>query len=147
MLLEYYRHVLKTRMHEHFPDFERVQKTLFEADKNFTAVLQEWHPTLKLSDDDLKRMKSDFTEYLNRRSGSFKSKINTCNGTLGRWSKKRSQRPILEFDYTCYDSIYYKNWSTLPILDRLVWSNITVVAITNAYCPYSSNDGIIFIID
>lgn len=147
MLLEYYRHVLKTRMHCHFPEFERTQKSLLESEKDFIAVLQEWHPTMKLSNENLKQMKSEFTAYLQRRSGSFKSKIRTCTGTLGRWSKKRSQKPILEFDYTCYDSIYYKNWSTLAILDRLVWSNITVVVITNAFCPYNTKDGIIFIID
>lgn len=147
MLLEYYRHILKTRIHQHFPDFERTQKILVEAEKTFTAVLQEWHPNVKLSPEDLKTMKNDFTAYLSRRSGSMKSEIRTCKGTLGRWSKRRSQQPILEFDYTCYDAIYYKNWSTLPILDRLVWSNIIVVNITNAFCPNNSKDGLIFIID
>lgn len=145
--MEYYRHLLKTRVHCHFPDFENTKRIVVENEKNFIAVLQEQNPVVELRRKHLLQMETDFTEYIKRRSGSLKTHIKTCTGTIGRWSQKRSRKPIMECNYLCYDSVYYKNWTTTEELDRLVWSNVVVVKLINSFCPYSEKEGIIFIID
>ena len=147
MFMEYYRHLFKNCVHCHFPDFGPTNRIVVENEKNFIAVLQEQNPVVELTKSNLLQMEKDFLSYIKRRSGSMKTCISTCTGTIGRWSSKRSCKPIMECNYICYDSVYYKNWATTEKLDRLVWSNVIVVKIMNSFCPYSEKEGILFIID
>ena len=147
MYLEYYKHTLKSRMHAHFPDFERTSRKTIEDDKSFISVLREFHPTVQIETSHMLKMRNDFLAYLKRRSGSYKTDIVPCTGTIGRWGARRSSKPIMEFTFQCYDTFFYKNWTDLEILDRLVWNNVIPVVITDSYCPHGDKCGIIFIID
>lgn len=147
MFGDYFRHLLISRAHAHFPDFERPVRTTIEDEQGFISVIREANDHLRIESDLIKKMKKNFLEYLNRRSGSIKSAVIPCEGTVGRWNKRRSMDPVMELTYSCFDTVYYANWIESDILDRLVWSNIIPVVITNAHCPHGSKTGIIFIID
>ena len=147
MYVEYFRHALKARAHSHFPEYERQLRKTVEFENNFVSVIQEYHPTVQIDSHHLRKMDLDFKSYLKRRSGSMKTEIKPCTGTFGRWGARRSSKPIMEFSFSCYDCIYYKNWCDLDIIDRLVWTNVIPVSIFNSHCPHGSKPGTIFIID
>ena len=147
MFGDYFRHLLITKAHEHFPNFERTMRTTIEDGNDFIAVIRESNNQVRINSDMLKSMKTKFLAYLKRRGGSFKTAIRPCQGTVGRWNKRRSLAPIMELTYECYDAIYYANWIQSDLLDRLVWSNITPVIVSQAHCPHGAKSGIIFIIN
>ena len=147
MFGDYYRLLLVPRVHEHFPTMERSLRMTIERDANFISVIREYNPNVRIDSALLIDMERKFMEYLKRRSGSFKTEITPCKGTVGRWNKRRSMDPIMELSYTCYDAVFYKNWIESSVLDRLVWSNIIPILVHRSYCPCGSKNGIIFIID
>ena len=144
---EYFQHILKNRVHHHFPNFDKTSRITIEDGNSFITVIREFHPNSHLGSSQLRRMKTLFFAYLKRRSGSLKTSITPCTGTIGRWSQKRSAKPIMEMSYSCYDRIFYKNWIECDTLDRITWSNVIPIVVTESYCPYGSLNGIIFIID
>ena len=147
MFAEYYRHLLRSRAHPHFPDFDRPIRLTIEDERSFTAVIREYNQHVRVDSNLLLEMKNNFYQYLKRRSGSLKHSITPCTGTLGRWNSRRSLAPVMEMNYTCYDSIFYKNWIDSHVLDRLTWNNINVVTIDDSFCPHGNKSGMIFIID
>ena len=147
MFGEYFQHVLKNQVHNHFPDFERTTRTTIEEHDSFITVIREFNPLVRLTHQQIREMKTLFLAYLKRRSGSFKMSFSPCKGTIGRWGRRRSCRPTIELTYSCYDCIFYRNWIQSACLDRLVWSNVIPILITESHCPYGSKNGIIFIID
>ena len=147
MFVEYYRHLLRSRAHVHFPDLERPVRMTIEDNQSFTSIIREYNQNIRVDAALLRKMKTNFFEYLKRRSGSYKHSIIPCTGTIGRWNSRRSLAPVMEISYMCYDSIYYKNWINSPILDRLTWNNIIVVTINRSHCPHGTKSGTIFIID
>ena len=147
MFAEYYRHLLRSRAHSHFPDLERPVRMTIEDGKSFTAIIREANNNVRIDSTLLREMKTSFYKYLKRRSTSYKHSIKPCTGTVGRWNSRRSMDPVMELTYHCYDSIFYKNWIDSPILDRITWNNIVVVQINNSFCPHGDKEGIIFIID
>ena len=145
---EYFRHLLNNRLHDHFPDFEKTTRITIEEQNTFITVIREFHPTVRLSRPQVIEMKTAFLSYLKRRSGSYKKhSFKPCQGTIGRWGRRRSSKPIMELTYECYDGFYYKNWINSEILDRITWSNIIPLRVSNSYCPCGSKNGLIFIID
>ena len=144
---EYFRHLLNNRMHGHFPDFEKTTRITIEEPNMFVTVIREFHPTVHLNRSQVIDMKSSFLSYLKRRSGSYKQSFKPCKGTIGRWSRKRSSKPIMELSYECYDGFYYKNWINSPVLDRITWSNIIPISVSESHCPCGTKNGLIFIID
>ena len=147
MYTEYFRHLLINEVHEHFPNFDKTTRTTIEDESTFVSIIREYHPSIRIDRKLIMKMKSSFLAYLARRSGSLKLKITPCQGTIGRWSRRRSAMPLMELTYKCYDAFFYKNWIHSDLLDRLTWSNIIPVIITHSHCPYGTKNGIIFIID
>ena len=147
MFVEYYRHLLRSCAHAHFPDFERPVRMTIEDEKFFTSIIREYNQNIRVDPPLLRRMKTNFLAYLKRRNGSYKHTISPCTGTIGRWNYRRSLAPVMEMNYKCYDSVYYKNWIDSPVLDRLTWNNIIVVMVEKSYCPHGTKCGVIFIID
>ena len=147
MYVEYFRHVLKSVVHGHFPDFETQRRTTIEDDKGFVAVIQPYDAMNSIDRSLMLQMKSNFLEYKKRRMGSMKSKIEPCTGTIGKWGRRRSQAPVMEATYTCYDQFYFQNWIQSVKLDRIVWNNIIPVVLTDLKCPCGTKSGIVFIID
>ena len=144
---DYFRHLLIPNVHEHFPRLERPLRQTIEDDEGFISVIREGQINVRVDSCLLKEMKMKFLEYLKRRSGSIKTVIIPCSGTVGRWNKRRSATPIMELNYACYDKIYYRNWIESDVLDRITWSNVLPILVTRSYCPCGSKNGIIFIID
>ena len=144
---EYFRHLLIPNVHGHFPDMKRPLRQTVEDEEGFISVIREGQINVRIDSHLLKRMRKSFFEYLKRRSGSIKTEIIPCKGTVGRWSKKRSAAPIMELNYACYDKIFYQNWIKSDTLDRITWSNVLPVVITRSFCPHGTKNGIIFIID
>ena len=147
MFGDYFRHLLISKAHEHFPDFDRTLRTTIEDDNGFIAIIRESDIQTRIDSALMKQMKLKFLSYLKRRNGSFKTVIEPCTGTIGRWNRRRSLKPVMELTYACYDTVYYSNWIQSDLLDRLVWSNITPVIVTQAHCPCGAKSGIIFIIN
>ena len=147
MFGDYYRHLLVPKVHEHFPQMDNAIRMTIENNQSFCSVIREHNMNFRIDSDLLREMERNFKDYLKRRSGSIKNSIVPCSGTIGRWNKRRSMVPIMELSYQCYDTIYYQNWINSELLDRLVWSNIIPILVTDSFCPHGAKNGIIFIID
>ena len=147
MFGDYYRHLLLPEIHEHFPKMDRPMRTTIENDQSFCSIIREFNPHVHINSFLIREMEKDFQCYLKRRMGSIKTEIIPCTGTIGRWNRRRSMAPVMELSYACYDNIYYQNWANSELLDRIVWSNIIPIVVTNSFCPHGAKNGIIFIID
>ena len=144
---DYFRHLLIPEAHAHFPQLERPVRQTVEDEGGFISVIRDGQVNIRVDSVLIKQMKKKFLAYLKRRSGSYKSSFNPCTGTVGRWNKKRSDRPVMELTYKCYNTVYYKNWINSDVLDRITWSNVLPVIISQSHCPHGDKGGIIFIID
>ena len=144
---EYFRQILKSVVHEHFPDFESQRRVTIEDAKEFIVVIQSYDSTNLIDRALMTKMKRNFMEYKKRRMSSTKTYTKPCTGTIGKWSRKRSQAPIMEATFTCYDQFYFQNWIKSELLDRIVWNNIIPVILTDLKCPCGTKSGIVFIID
>ena len=147
MFAEYYRHLLRPFVHEHFPHLERPVRVTIEDENSFISVIREYNQFIRIDTDLIKKMKKGFWSYIKRRSGSIKNPVLPCTGTVGRWNSRRSMEPIMEITFECYDSVFYKNWIESSTLDRLTWNNIIVVSVIKSHCPHGHKCGMIFIID
>lgn len=153
MYLRYYRHLLKPYLHEHFPEYERLCQRTLELDNSFIAALHERHGSEDVFVDNmlLKRMRTDFLAYIERRQQTIYQKIRKpCKiNTIGRWESagKKRDKATIELTFQCFDSVYYQSWIQSETLDRLVWSNVIPILIKKGKCPYGQKPGIIFLID
>ena len=151
MYLRYYRHLLRSYLHEHFTEFEKLHQRTLEFDNFFVAVLHERHESVFVDEQLLKEMRNKFLEYIERRQQTIYSKIRKdCKiGTVGRWAKTKKKRDAskVEITFQCFDSIYFESWIDSDVLRRLVWSNIIPILIKKGKCPYGRKPGLIFLID
>lgn len=151
MYLRYYRHLLKPYLHEHFPEYEQLHQRTLEMENFFVAALHERHENVFVDEMLLRRMKTCFLAYIERRQQTIYQKIQKhCKlNTVGRWKEdgKKRDKAVIELTFQCFDSVYYESWIQSDILNRLVWSNVIPIIIKKGTCPYGQKPGIIFLID